>query len=130
MKYLSYTLNETLRLYPVVSFNIHFALTDTTLPGFPGQPDITEVAIDAVIYSTLVIQRRRDIYPAASSEFAPPQEFSPDRRDRWIPPPWTYIPFNGARGSDIGQNFALTELAYVLVRILQRYEKVEYREEW
>jgi cytochrome P450 len=130
MKYLSHTLNETLRLYPAVPFNIRFALTDTTLPGFPGQPDITVVAGDAVIYSTLVIQRRRDIYPAASSEFAPPQVFSPDRWDRWSPPPWTYIPFNGGPRICIGQNLALTEMAYVLVRILQRYEKVEYRDEW
>ncbi|KAH6714121.1 cytochrome P450 [Leptodontidium sp. MPI-SDFR-AT-0119] len=130
MKYLSHTLNETLRLYPAVPFNVRFALTDTTLPGFNGQPDITVVAGDSVIYSTLVMQRRSDLYPVPSAEFAPPQVFSPDRWDHWSPPPWTYVPFNGGPRICIGQNFALTEMAYVLVRVLQRYEKLEYRGDW
>jgi cytochrome P450 len=130
MKYLGHTLNETLRLYPAVPFNIRFALTDTTLPGLPDQPDITVVAGDGVIYSTLSMQRRPDIYPPVSHQFADPSVFSPDRWDHWSPRPWTYIPFNGGPRICIGQNFAQTEMAYVLVRILQRYERLEYRGDW
>jgi len=36
-----------------------------------------------------------------------------------------YIPFNGGPRICIGQQFALTEMAYTLVRLFQRYESVE-----
>ena len=41
MRYLQHTLNETLRLYPVVPYNIRVALKDTVLPR-GGGPDGTE----------------------------------------------------------------------------------------
>ena len=44
LKYLTYTLNETLRLYPSVPFNVRYALNDTSLPQqrYPGAPDAHE----------------------------------------------------------------------------------------
>ena len=83
----------------------------------------------AVGYSTFVLQRRADIYPPPSKEFPDYLEFDPGRWQHWTPTPWTYIPFNGGPRICIGQQFALTELAYVVVRILQTYESVECRQE-
>lgn len=112
MTYLTHTLNETLRLYPAVPFNLRAALQDTTLPGQPGQPDIAVLENDVVVYSPLSMQRRRDLYPPVSEKFADPAIFSPDRWDHWTPKAWNYIPFNGGPRICVGQNFAMTEMAF------------------
>lgn len=80
---------------------------------------------DAVVYSTLAMQNRADIYPAVSSSFAPPNEFSPERWETWVPKPWTYIPFNGGPRICVGQQFALTEMWFTVVRLLQRFELMD-----
>lgn len=47
------------------------------------------------------------------------------RWDTWTPKSWTYIPFNGGPRICIGQQFALTEMGYTLVRLLQRFGAIE-----
>ncbi|KAI1461748.1 cytochrome P450 52A11 [Annulohypoxylon moriforme] len=142
MKYVQNVLNETLRLYPAVPFNVRTALRDTTLPRGGGPDGTLPLAVlkdTAIAYSTLAMQRRSDLYPSPSPSspttsptsekqahlFPDPQTFSPERWSSWQPKPWQYIPFNGGPRICIGQQFALTEMAYVLTRIFQRYERVE-----
>ncbi|KYK56361.1 cytochrome P450 alkane hydroxylase [Drechmeria coniospora] len=127
LTYITHSLNETLRLYPAVPYNVRACVEDSTLPGQAGQPDITTLSGDIIFYSTISMQRRRDLYPAASDEFADPAVYSPERWERWTPRPWQYVPFNGGPRICIGQNFAMTEMAYTLVRLLQKFERVEYR---
>ena len=133
MRYLQHTLNETLRLYPVVPYNVRVALTDTTLPrggGPDGSQPIAVLKDTPIGYSTLILQHRADIYPSstnASKAFPDPQKFDPSRWDSWTPKSWTYVPFNGGPRICIGQQFALTEMGYTVVRILQQFEKVEDR---
>ena len=38
-----------------------------------------------------------------------------------------YIPFNGGPRLCVGQQFALTEMAYTITRILQKYDRIENR---
>ncbi|KAL2020133.1 hypothetical protein VTK56DRAFT_8738 [Thermocarpiscus australiensis] len=133
MPYLTHVLSETLRLYPAVPYNLRAALQDTTLPGRAGQPDIAVLKGDVVVYSTMAMQRRRDLYPevtADGKEFPDPAVFCPERWDGWTPRPWNYVPFNGGPRICVGQNFAMTEMAFTLVRLLQKYQRLEYRGDW
>lgn len=135
MRYLQHTLNEVLRLYPVVPFNVRVALADTTLPRGGGPDGSQPIAIlkDTPIgYSTLVLQHRKDLYPSTFASdpekaFPDPQKFDPSRWDKWTPKSWTYVPFNCGPRICIGQQFALTEMAYTVVRILQQFSNVEDR---
>lgn len=137
LPYLRHVLNETLRLYPAVPFNLRVALVDTTIPGGSNDnPDAAPVAVlagDVVVYSPISMQRCRRLYPdpaAAPGGFADPACFAPERWETWSPKAWNYVPFNGGPRICVGQNFALTEMAYVLVRILQKYESIEYVGDW
>lgn len=98
MRYLQHCLNEVLRLYPVVPYNVREALKDTTLPrggGPDGKDPIGVLKGTPIGYSSLVLQRREDIYPDPSTGFPDINDFVPERWENWTPKPWTYIPFNG-----------------------------------
>jgi cytochrome P450 len=135
MRYLQHTLNETLRLYPVVPYNVRVALNDTTLPRGGGKDGMEPVAVlkDTPIgYSTLILQHRADLYPShypsdPEKAFPDPEKFDPSRWNSWTPKSWTYVPFNGGPRICIGQQFALTEMGYTVVRILQQFSRVEDR---
>lgn len=113
-------------------FNVRVALRDTTLPrggGPDGKQPVGILKGTQIGYSTLAMQRREDIYPPASTGFPEITKFVPERWETWTPKPWTYIPFNGGPRLCIGQQFALTEMAYTVTRILQVYDRVENKME-
>ncbi|KAF2640271.1 cytochrome P450 52A11 [Massarina eburnea CBS 473.64] len=128
MKYLQNIMNETLRLYPIVPYNVRVSLQDTTLPMGGGHDGMQPIAVPKgtpIAYSTLVMQRREDLYPSEVSGFPPITKFVPERWYSWTPKNWQYVPFNGGPRICIGQQFALTEMGYTLVRILQRFGTIE-----
>ena len=130
MKMLQHTMNETLRLYPVVPFNVRVALKDTTIPrggGPNGDLPVSMPKDTPFAYSTHYMQLTPEIYPPVSADFPPPDVFAPRRWEKWTPKNWTYIPFNGGPRICVGQNFALSEMGYTVVRILQHFSKIESR---
>ncbi|GIZ38284.1 hypothetical protein CKM354_000170400 [Cercospora kikuchii] len=120
-QYLQYTLNEVNRLWPVVPGNGRRSNKATTLPRGGGPNGDLPVFIPnqtGIDYSIHVMHRRKDLWGEDAEEFHP-ERFA-NRR-----PGWEYLPFNGGPRICIGQQFALTEAAYVIVRLLQKFDKIE-----
>ncbi|KAF2786950.1 cytochrome P450 52A12 [Melanomma pulvis-pyrius CBS 109.77] len=121
--YLQWVLNETLRLFPLVPFNSRRALVDTTLPTGGGPDGLSPVYVrkgQQVDYSVSAMQRRKDLWGPDANVFNP---------ERWNGrrSGWEYLPFNGGPRICIGQQFALTEAGYGIVRLLQRFDRLEGR---
>lgn len=120
-RYLQHVMSEALRLHSIVAFNSRMAVRDTTLPtggGPGGDMPVFVPAGSEVNFSTFVMHRRRDLWGEDAEEFVP---------ERWesARPGWSYAAFNGGPRICIGQQFALTEAGYCIVRILQRYDAIE-----
>ncbi|KAF1944243.1 cytochrome P450 [Clathrospora elynae] len=125
LKYLRAILNESQRLYPIVPTNDREALVDTVIPhggGPDGQSPVLIPKGTYVAYHTFSMHRRPEIFGHDAEKFHP---------DRWLSdtfrPGWAYIPFSGGPRVCIGQNFALTETMFVVVRLVQGFE-IEQRD--
>lgn len=79
-----------------------------------------------IVYSVQYLHLTREHYPPTSADFPDPAIFAPHRFENWHPKHWTYLPFNGGPRICVGQQFALTEIAYVMVRILQQFDDVNW----
>jgi cytochrome P450 len=64
------------------------------------------------------MHRRKDIWGPDAEIFKP---------ERWLSrrPGWDYLPFNGGPRICIGQQFALTEVGYVVIRTMQRIDSID-----
>ena len=119
-QHLQHCLSEVLRLWPLVPLNARKSNKATVLPrggGLDGKSPVFIPPQTDVTYSPHVMQRREDLWGKDANEFRP---------DRFVgrKSGWEYLPFNGGPRICIGQQFALTEASYVIVRLLQRYDDI------
>ncbi|KAF9219868.1 cytochrome P450 [Gyrodon lividus] len=124
MKYLRAVLNETMRLFPAVPFNLRESVNDTTLlsPN-PDEPFFLPGAT-TVVYSVLLMHRRTDLWGPDASEFDP-DRFIDDRLHKYlIPNPFIFLPFNAGPRICLGQQFAYSEMSFMLIRLLQQFSSI------
>ncbi|KAH8882319.1 cytochrome P450 [Thozetella sp. PMI_491] len=119
--YLKYVVDEVLRLYPTLPLNSRIAIRDTVLPRGGGPNGKARIFVPKgfqVVYSTYDLQRRTQIWGEDADEFVP---------ERWEGRKvgWEYLPFNGGPRVCLGQQLALTKLAYVTARLVQKFDKIE-----
>ena len=64
------------------------------------------------------MHRRPEIWGADADQYRP---------ERWEGKKvgWEFLPFNGGPRICLGQQFALTEAGYVIVRLVQRFSELE-----
>ncbi|PYH87405.1 cytochrome P450 [Aspergillus ellipticus CBS 707.79] len=122
LRYLRYFLNEVLRLQPPVPLNFRVAAKDTSLPVGGGPDGKSPVYVrkgQVVTYSVYAMHRRTDLYGADAHEFRPERWEENSKRG------WEYLPFNGGPRICLGQQYALAEASFTLVKLLQRFDRIE-----
>ncbi|KAF7864309.1 uncharacterized protein EAF02_010277 [Botrytis sinoallii] len=122
LKYARMVINEALRLYPILPNIFRTALKSTSLPTGGGPDGMSPVYIPkGTMFSTSSYAIHRDpiIWGADAAEFKP---------ERWDnnfkPGPGEYIPFGAGPRVCMGQQKALIEAGYIVVRMVQEFSAV------
>jgi cytochrome P450 len=93
--------------------------TKTTILPTGGGPDGNSPILvrrgEVVVFSQYVNSRVKNIYGADAHEFRPERWETGELKDVG----WGYFPFNGGPRACLGQDFALMEVSYTIVRLLQ-----------
>jgi cytochrome P450 len=113
-----------------VPANTRFANKDTALPRGGGQFGDAPVFVPKgtiVMYSVYAMHRRKDIFGPDADEFRP-ERWEHNNPGGALKPGWGFLPFNGGPRVCIGQQYALTEAGYTIVRMMQTFKEIENRD--
>jgi cytochrome P450 family 135 len=108
-EYLTATIQETLRLRPVISIVIRRLTEPVEIGGYELPAGVS------VTPSVYLVHRNPEIYPE-------PDRFLPERFIDNPPGTYTWIPFGGGVRRCLGASFAQFEMAVVLRELVKRYE--------
>jgi len=130
MKYVRMILHEALRMYPILPNLNRMSLQTTSLPTGGGPDGKSPIYVPkGTMFSTSAYVLQRD--PAVWGPDA--TEFKPERwENNFKPGPGEFIPFGAGPRTCMGQQKALIEAAYVVIRMMQEFSAIESRDdrEW
>lgn len=122
-QYLKALLNEVLRMYPGAATNSRTAKRNTTLPRGGGPDGMSPFLLEKgqnIMFAIYAMHRNPAIYGADAQTFDPLRWL--DGRTKGLK--WEFLPFGGGARTCLGQQFALTETSYVVVRLAQMFQQV------
>jgi cytochrome P450 len=108
-EYLTATIQETLRLRPVISIVLRKLTEPVEIGGYELPPG---VSVAPCVY---LAHRNPEVYPE-------PERFLPERFLENPPGTYTWIPFGGGIRRCLGASFAQFEMAVVLKELVRRHE--------
>jgi len=108
-EYLTATIQETLRLRPVISTVLRKLTEAVEIGGYELPAGVT------VAPSIYLVHRNPEVYPE-------PQRFLPERFLDNPPGTYTWIPFGGGVRRCLGASFAQFEMAVVLKELVKRHQ--------
>jgi len=107
--YVTATIQETLRLRPVISVVLRRLTESVEIGGYELPAGVT------VAPSIYLVHRNPEVYPE-------PQRFLPERFLDNPPGTYTWIPFGGGVRRCLGASFAQFEMAVVLKELVKRWQ--------
>jgi cytochrome P450 len=110
-----------------VPLNNREAVRTTILPTGGGPDGNSPILVrkgELVVFSQYVNSRKKNIYGQDADDFRPERWETGELADIG----WAYFPFSGGPRQCLGEDFALMEASYTVVRLLQTFPDIELPE--
>lgn len=118
---MQHVIMETLRMYPLLANIGRNAKCDTILPRGGGENGDQPIAVPkgaAITANVYLIHRREQEWGDDAWQFNP---------DRWIGKKIgsNYAPFGAGPRVCVGQHLTMTEISFLIARMMQRFEEIK-----
>ncbi|KAI9454183.1 cytochrome P450 monooxygenase CYP63 [Russula earlei] len=128
MEYLRAVLKETLRIFPSAPLVARTSRDESLV--IPGTTKLYLPPKTQIMMSSLLAHKRPDLWGADVEAFRPDRWFDPALLNKVTQTPFMYSPFYGGPRVCLGQEFALNQAGYFIVRLLQRFQSFSFAPEF